>query len=218
MFEIWPGDIFATKGKGITGWASRTLTKSPSGRHTDRYHFGIIGHPVFDKEGNFVDFETRESLGKGPSCARFFDEYMNSDIEIYRASNITRAEGLRAVLSTSLIGRKDYGYIDFLYLIADAVRLMCHWHFPPYTSQDLRYSANDKYLCTEEAAYAMRAIEKPIEPPGQLEIWDIPTVYLQAIEEGRLQFRRHFNNLLKIYNQYIQLTSEAKVFQQDLRG
>jgi len=191
MFEIWPGDIFATKGKGIWGWASRNLTKSPSGRHTDRYHFGIIGHPVFE-DGKFVDFETRESLDKGPSCARFFAEYAEDDIEFYRAPDITEKIGLSAVLYTSEIGRKDYGYIDFLYLIADAVRLMLHFKFPPYTSQDLRYSANDKYLCTEEAAYAMKRIKRPIEPPGQEEIWDIPTVYLQAIEDGRLVLLKHF--------------------------
>ncbi len=181
-----PLDIFATKGGGITGWASYHLTITPSGLHTDRFHFGIIGHPVFDEYGRFVDFETRESIDKGPSNSRFFQYYMGSDIEIYRVPGITMEEAYRGVLSTSSIGRAHYGYQDFVILVWDAVDNMFHLKFPPYTSQQLKYSANDVYICTEEAAYAVSSIGKPIEPPGQERIWDIPTVYLQALEEGRI--------------------------------
>lgn len=184
--KIMPGDLYGIKGNGFTGWIAQNLTITPSGHHTDRFHFGVIGDPVHDINGKFIDFETRESLYKGPSCDRFFKQYLDKDVELYRAPELTPEEGIRAVRSTSEIGGAFYGYRDFIILLWDAINNMFHGKFPPYTSQQLKYSANDVYICTEEAAYAMRAIGKPIEPPGQENIWDIPTVYLQAIEEGRL--------------------------------
>ncbi len=184
---IWPSDIFAIKGAGLLGWTAKNLTITPSGHHSDRVHFGVIGHPVFDDGGYFVDYETRESLGKGPTNSRFFLYYLGKDVEIYRTPGITKEQAMEAVLSTSLIGRASYGYIDFMLMMADAGRLMLHGEFPPYIAQQLKYSANDAYICTEEAAYTRRAINKPVEPPGQENIWDIPTVYLQALEEGRLE-------------------------------
>jgi hypothetical protein len=207
---IWPCDIFATKGEGIVGWASYHLTKTPSGLHTDRFHFGVIGHPVFDKCGRFVDFETRESIDKGPSCARFFEIYLGSDIEIYRSPGITKEEAYRGVLSTSAIGRAKYGYKDFVILVWDAVDNMFHRKFPPYTSQQLKYSANDVYICTEEAAYAYRNMDRPIEPPSQERIWDIPTVYRQALEEGRLA-KWYKGNLRDLYQQYIDVNMKIKI-------
>ncbi len=183
------------------GWTSKNLTITPSGQHSDRVHFGVIGHPVFDENWKFVDFETRESLGKGPSCARFFEYYLGSDVELYRLPGITKEEAIRGVLSSSAIGRKAYGYIDLAILGYDAVANMLHGEFPPYTSQQLKYSANDDYICTEEAAYIARVIKRAIEPPGQERIWDIPTVYLQAVEEGRL-IRYYKGDLRDLYQQY----------------
>lgn len=182
-----PGHIFSTPGKGISGWIAQNLTVTPSGQHTDRFHFGVIGDPIQGPDGKIYEYETRESLYKGPSCDRFFEQYMDEeDIEMYRVPGLTLELGIRAVRSTSKIGHAFYGYKDFIVLFWDAANNMFHGKFPPYTSQQLKYSADSEYICTEEAAYAMRAIDKPIEPPGQEEIWDIPTVYRQAEEEARL--------------------------------
>ncbi len=184
MIEI--GDIFATKGKGFMGWLNTNLTVTPSGHHTDRFHFGVIADRIFDEHGHFVDFETRESLWKGPSCARFFERYLGEDIELYRLPNLNEGEALRSVRAASEIGGAFYGYKDFVCLLWDVITNISKGNFPPYTSQELKYSANSDYICTELAAYGARRIGHPIEPPNALEIWDTPSVYLQALEEGRL--------------------------------
>lgn len=186
MIQLSPADIFSTKGKGPLGWLAEKLFVTPKGTHTNRYHFGFIGDPVIDGDGNFVDFETRESLGKGPACFRFFKQYIGRDIELYRIKDITTQEALRMIRATSAIGNRPYGYKDFFLLFADLFRLLFHGKFPPYTAQQLKYSANEDYICTELVAYAARQIGKPIEPLGQDAIWDLPVVYEEAVEEGRL--------------------------------
>jgi len=198
---LHPADIFATKGEGIVGYASKNFTKTPYGGHTDRIHFGLIGLPKFDILGGFTDFTTGESICKGPALSTFFEHYMGSDIEIYRMPGISIKDGVAIFLEVSSIGRKDYGYYDYVLLTADAVRLMFHFKFPPYTAQQLKYSANDEYLCTEEVAYAYRKRKHQIEPRGYEKIWVIPTVYLQAVEEGRLEKWYH-GDLTDLYQVY----------------
>jgi hypothetical protein len=184
--DIWPGDFFSTKGKGITGWANQHLTKTQLGSHTDRFHFGILADPVYDTEGNLVDFETRESIAKGPSTLRFFERYQGKDIELYRLPNITREEGLRLARSISKIGTAGYGFKDFLQAGWDVCSLLILMQFPPYTPEQFRVSQNSAYICTELPAYGARAIGHPIEPPDYPDLWVIPAVYLQAREVDRL--------------------------------
>ena len=86
--QIWPGDFFSTAGTGVSGWANQKLTCTPKGSHTDRFHFGVVADPVLNAQGQFVDFETRESIYKGPSTLRFFRRYMDEDIELYRLPGI----------------------------------------------------------------------------------------------------------------------------------
>ncbi len=180
------GDFFATKGSGISGWANEHLTCTPRGSHTDRYHFGVIAHPVLDDKGNFVDFETRESISKGVSPLRFFERYAGQDIELYRIKGITKLEGLRLATSISKIGMTGYGYADFFQAFLDVGRLLITGNFPPYTPEHFIFSRNNKYICTEIPAYGANEIGKSIEPPNQPDLWDIPVIYLQAIEDGKL--------------------------------
>lgn len=198
---IWTGDFFATKGKGITGWANQHLTKTPLGNHTDRFHFGVIADPVLDAEGKFVDFETRESIAKGPSTLRFFERYMGQDIELYRLPSITIEEGRRLARSVSKIGMCGYGYRDFLECGVDVTCLLFTLKFPPYTPEQFKVSQNSAYICTELPAFAARAIGRPIEPPGQPDVWCIPAVYLSAIEDGRLTCY-YKGDLRDLYQQY----------------
>jgi len=184
--EIWPGDFFATKGKGITGWLNRVMTITPLGSHTDRFHFGVIADPVLDEFGQLIDFETRESISKGPSTLRFFERYRGHDIEIYRLPEITRDEGVRLIRSISKIGEKGYGFRDFLDAAVDVFQLLLTLQLPPYTPSQFMASTNSVYICTEIPAYGAWAIGKPIEPSNTPDLWDIPVLYLQAIEEGRL--------------------------------
>ncbi len=199
-YLIKPGDIFATKGRGFTGWVAEHLTKTPSGTHTDRFHFGIIGDPVFEN-GKFIDYETRESLSKGVSCARFFKQYFGKDVELYKVVGI-RGKREQMVRATSEIGTCGYGYWDFVCLVWDALNLILRGKLPPYTSQQLKYSANDVYICTEVPGFAMRKIGCPLEPEDSPRIWDIPTVYKQAEEEMRLirYFKGTLPSLREILN------------------
>jgi hypothetical protein len=182
---IQSGDLFSIPGKGLSGWANEHLTKTPAGKHTKEFHFGIIGFPIYKGE-YLIDFETRESINKGPAALRLFAQYENKPITFYRLPGITPAQGIELVQSISTIGDKPYGYVDFLEAFFDVMRLIGYFKFPPYTAQDFKFSRNDKYICTEMAAYGCNYIGKPIEPPGYKDIWVIPTVYQQAVDEGRL--------------------------------
>jgi hypothetical protein len=150
MIEIWSGDPFSTKGKGVSGWASRELTIP----HTSEFHFGIIGPAIFDRDSNFVDFETRESIDKGPSVGRFFRDYGNSIVKLYRVTDATLEDGKFAIMSTSEIGRSHYDYMLLAVLGWDVVSLLFTMQFPPYRAEQLSYSSNHDYICTEEVDYA----------------------------------------------------------------
>jgi hypothetical protein len=183
--EIWPGDIFSVPNHNISGWVNKHLTKTPAGKHTDRFHFGVVGDPIY-RNSRFIDYETRESINKGPASLRFFAQYEGKDVTLYRLPGITTEQGLELVRSISTIGDKPYGYIDFVQALLDVAWLVARGKFPPYTAQQFQFSRNDKYICTELAAYGCNYIGKPIEPPDALDVWVIPTVYLQAVDEGRL--------------------------------
>lgn len=196
MDTIQTGDFFSTPGKGFTGWLNEKGTITPAGRalpkaewkshQTKRFHFGVIADTVYDTDGNLVDYETRESISKGPSTLRFFERYAGQDIELYRLPGITPEEGVRLVRSISLIGDKPYGFKDFIAAGFDAFTLCLMGQFPPYTPEQFYFSRNDAYICTEIPAFGADQIGKPVEPPGHPDLWDIPVLYLQAIEEGRL--------------------------------
>lgn len=201
MSIIWTGDFFSTRGRGPTGWANQRLTKTPSGHHTDRFHFGVIADPVLDEDGAFVDVETRESIAKGPSTLRFFERYLGQDVELYRLPGITIEEGIRLVRSISKIGVCGYGFKDFLQASLDVFCLLMALQFPPYTPEQFRVSQNSAYICTEIPAYGAREIARPIEPPDFPDLWVIPALYLQAIEEGRL-LMYYKGDLRDLYQQY----------------
>lgn len=187
---LWTGDIFSTANSGTLGWLNYHMTKTPSGARPTREHFGVIGKAIYDQNRKFIDFETRESIGKGVASLRFFKQYMGKDIEIYRITDITIEEGIRSYDSISYIGDAKYGYIDYAEAIWDFLSLMVGSLFtvrPPFIANQLKVSQNDKYICTECAAYGPRQIGKPIESKGWENVWVIPVIYLQALEEGRLQ-------------------------------
>lgn len=198
---IWAGDFFSITSGGLSGWATRHLIKTPSGKRTDQVHFGIIADPVYDAEGHFVDFETRESQARGISTLRFFKQYLGEQVYLYRLPDITEKQGRQLVRSISKIGRAPYGWKDIAQAGFDAFCLLLSLQRPPYTAQQFQVSANLNYICTEVPAFGAAQIDRPVEPPDFPDIWVIPTVYLQAIEEGRLQPPYYKGNLQDIYRQ-----------------
>jgi hypothetical protein len=184
--DIWPGDFFSTRRDDVVGRFASFMTKTPQGSRTRRFHFGVIADPVYNQNGDLLDFETRESISKGPSTLRFLERNVGKDIELYRLPGITPNEGKRAVRAISRIGDKGYGYADIVEAVEDVVWLLARFKFPPYTPAQFKFSKNQVYICTELPAYAARAIGRPVEPPDDPDVWAIPALYLQAIEEGRL--------------------------------
>jgi len=201
MSIIAAGDIFSTKGKGISGWLSEHGTKTLKGSHTNRFHFGIIADPIYSTSGKIIDYETRESISKGPSTLRFFEKYNGKDIELYRISGLTKDEGLQLVRSISEIGDKSYGYKDIAIAAWDVFCLFMTMQFPPYTALQFKESSSDTYICTEIPAYGARKIGRPLESDGWEKVWVIPVVYLQAIEEGRL-IKYYKGNVIDLKNLY----------------
>jgi hypothetical protein len=193
--KIWSGDYFSTEGGGFTGWLNEHGTKTPLGSHTKEFHFGIIADPIYDAVGNFVDFETRESISKGPSYQRFYEKYIGKSISLYRLPGVTQEENIRGMREISKVGDKKYGFTDFLLCGMNVAELLLMLQFPPYTPEQFHVMRNNEYICTELPAMAANAIGKNIEPPGHLNLWDIPVLYLQAIEEGRLV--RYFKGVLE---------------------
>lgn len=199
--KIWMGDFFSIEGKGFSGWMNTNLTKTPRGSHTKEFHFGVIADPIYDAAGNFIDFETRESLSKGPACCRLFERYMRKQVTLYRLPRVIEEENMLAMRSISTIGAAPYGFKDFLVAAADVIMLMFSLQFPPYTPEQFKVSRNKAYLCTELPAFAANSIHKNIEPPDDLDVWDIPALYLQALEEGRLT-KYYKGDLKDLYAEY----------------
>jgi hypothetical protein len=195
--NIWPGDFFSTRRDDIIGRFASFMTKTPQGRRTRRFHFGVIADPVYNAYVH-TDFETRESISKGPSTLRFIERYRGQDIELYRLPGITHDEGIRLVRSISRIGDKGYGYADIFEAIGDVACLLLQGKLPPYTPAQFKFSKNDVYICTELPAYGARAIGKAVEPADDPDVWAIPAMYLQAIEEGRLvrYYRGDLNDIV----------------------
>jgi hypothetical protein len=207
MIKILPGDFFSTKGKGITGWINEKGTITSIGKslpknewkfeQTDRFHFGIIADEILDENGKCIDYETRESISKGPSVLRFFDRYEGQDIELYRIPEITQEERIRLIRSISTVGAAGYGFKDFIELAIDTFMNIMSLEFPPYTPAQLKSSRNNTYICTELPALGAFSIHKPIEPSDGLDYPDIPIIYLQAIEEKRLIWYYKSNTMNK---------------------
>lgn len=185
--DIWAGDFFSTEGKGILGWLNSKMTVTKYGNHTKEYHFGVIGDPIYYLDGSFEDFETRESIGKGPSTLRFFSQYRGKKVTLYRLKGITKEDGLRLVRSISLIGKYGYGYRDFFEAALDVFTNLIGLQFPPYRVDQFRSSMNKKYICTEVPAFGASQIKMSIEPKKCSDCWVIPVVYLEAIEDGKLE-------------------------------
>jgi len=208
MIEVWSGDGFSIENHNLMGKVNHYGTMTPSGSKTWEYHFGMIADPVFGEQGDFVDFETRESISKGPATLRFFKQYRDQVVTMYRIPDMTEKQSLEMLRYVSEIGERPYGYKDFLEAGLDVSRLLLTLNLPPYTADQLRVSQNDDYLCTELYAYAARRAGRPVEAPGRKRVWDIPVVYLQAEEEGRL--KRYYKGLGS------QLYQQVKAFYFDL--
>jgi len=172
------GDIFATKGGGITGWASRNLFTP----YTDRFHHGILW-----KHLGGVDFIILESISKGIAVGRL-SWYRGKNIEFYR---VNVDEDLRFAAPDGLIewgrARYDYWLIAKIFLgaVVACVRILWKEHrLRKLRAEDLPYGRNDALICTEAVQVALLSVGVAVIDPG---IVPLPSAFRQAELEGRIR-------------------------------
>lgn len=175
--QLYPGDIFAVKGKGLLGWACRNLIK-PS---TDRVHFGMIGDYIPWDD----DYVILESIGKGIAVGRL-SFYDSKDIEIYRRTLPNWKElGKRAAAELTEAGRGKYDYLLILDLLIQSLgKLLTEWHLPPYDYDSFEYTYNDAFICTEAAAEGWRLAGFPLFPPY---VVPMPAAFKQSLIDGNIE-------------------------------
>ena len=180
---LYPADIGATRGSGPLLWFSQHLIEPK----TDRIHFFIIGNylPWDD------DYVILESIGKGIAVGRL-SFYNPMDVEIYRVVlgrdqrlGMLRTElRKRAAAELSRVGRARYDYILIAQIAFGVLTLLLRGKLPPWRPEQFPYGRDKKYICTEAAAEAWRAVGHPIIPPG---VAPLPAGFAQALQEGRIR-------------------------------
>ena len=172
-----PGDIFATRGKGITGWAVRNLLSPP----TDRFHFGII----WKQKGN--DYIVLESVSKGVAVG-LLSWYDPADLELYRVDCF---KYLRTAAPDHLVmwGRSKYDYLLILKialggLLAFLKILIKEKKLRRPQAEDFRYGQNSELICTEAVDIAYDAVGVNLIPEGVI---PIPNAFRQAEIDGKMK-------------------------------
>ena len=183
---LYPADIGATRGSGPLLWLSQHLIEPK----TDRIHFFIIGDylPWDD------DYVILESIGKGIAVGRL-SFYKPEDVEIYRVVlSETPEQRLgnrkveeihevrkRAAAELTRVGRARYDYILIAQVVLGALTLLLRGKLPPWRPEQFPYGRDQKYICTEVASEAWRAVGHHIIPPG---VVPLPAGFAQALQEG----------------------------------
>jgi len=177
-FKLQIGDIFATKGVGMTGWASRNLF-APK---TDRFHHGILWKHL--GQGDFIILE---SISKGLAVGKL-SWYEGKNIEYYR---VNCDEDLRFAAPGSLVewGRAKYDYWLIVKLLFGAIAAWARilWkerRLRKLKAEDLPfYNWNDALICTEAVVVGFASCGVNIVPP---DVVPLPSAIKQAELDGRL--------------------------------
>ena len=174
MNKLQPGDIFATEGRGISGWAVRKLIDPP----TDRFHFGIL----YRKEDS--DWVILESVTKGIAIG-LLSWYDASKLKFYRVDCPIEVRR-KAPLELITYGRAWYDYfliIKFLlgYAVARA-RLLANLDFRKVIPEDFPYVRYSMLICTEAVAIGYSGVG--LIPRG---VVPMPNSFRQAEVAGRMK-------------------------------
>lgn len=177
--RLLPGDIGATRGKGIGLWACQHLI-TPA---TDRFHFFIIGDYLSWDD----DYVILESIGKGISVGRL-SFYHPEDLEIYRVNLVQPRDEIqirkRAAAELTRVGRASYDWILIAEITLGALTLLLRGKLPPWEPGQFPYGRDRRFVCTEAANEAWRGVSKPIIPAG---VAPLPAGFKQALNAGKLQ-------------------------------
>ncbi len=175
--KLEPGDIFATKGKGITGWAVRNLLSPP----TDRFHFGIIWRQMGD------DYIILESVSKGIAVG-LLSWYDPKDVEIYR---VDCPKHLRTQAPDYLVlyGRSRYDHLLILKIALGGLLTYLKAFFlegklERLRAEDFLYGQNSELICTEAVDIAYDSVGVNLIPEGVL---PLPNAFRQAEIDGKMK-------------------------------
>ncbi|MBA7714692.1 hypothetical protein ES703_123723 [subsurface metagenome] len=181
--RLFPADIGAVKGRGPLLWLSQNLLKPK----TDRIHFFLIGDFIAWDD----DYVILESIGKGIAVGRL-SFYKPEDIEIYRVNlnpdiriePLNRHLRRRVAAELTRVGRARYDYILYVQLILGALTLLLRGKLPPWRSEEFPYGRDRKYICTEAASEAWRAVGHPLIPKGTV---PTPAAFRQALMDNKMR-------------------------------
>lgn len=177
--SLQPGDIFATKGTGIAGWAVRNLITP----RTDRFHFGIIWNKWVGK-----DYLVLESLSKKGLSVGLLSWYKQEDLEFYR---VGCPKELRVQAPGELInwGRSLYDYLLILkvalgFPVAVAKILIKERRLRKPKAEDFPYGVNSSLICTEAVDIAYDSVGVNLIPIGVL---PFPNAFKQAEMDKKME-------------------------------
>ncbi len=175
--DIQPGDIFATRGKGITGWAVRRLL-APS---TDRFHFGIVWRQMGD------DYIILESVSKGIAVG-LLSWYDPKDVEVYRV-DCPKYLRMQAPDQLVLWGRSKYDYLLILKIAFGSIFALLKIFIKEkklrrVKAEDFRYGQNSELICTEAVDIAYDSVGVNLIPEGVL---PLPNAFKAAEIEGKMK-------------------------------
>lgn len=174
--EFYPGDIGASKGKGIAAWLSKNLFWP----QTDRFHYFLIGQYV-PWDNDYLILESITS--KGVTVGRL-SWYPLEELEVYRIKDPDWQElGRRVIIEATKFGRFYYDYSLPFKLFAGAIRLIVTGHLPPWGAEALPYGKNSYFLCTELVNEAWGGVGRPIVPKG---VAPLPSAFQRAVELDQL--------------------------------
>ncbi len=175
--KLQSGDIGATRGRGVVGWLAKKLFAP----ETDRFHHFLLGGKPYD--GDRVIFE---SIAKGIAVGRL-SFYKGKDIKFYRV-NCSDEIKAKVIDQVTKYGRSPYDYWllakIFLFSFILPVKILIREHkLRRLTADDLPYSSDAAYICTEAVDIPYWDLGFEIIPKTRA---TLPCAIKQAELEGRI--------------------------------
>ena len=180
MDELRTGDIFTTKGEGITGWALRHLVTPP----TDRFHYGFVW--IKAPDGEFLTLESVPPKGEMPGKLSWHGD--KEDIQFFRIANCPDNTAYKAPFEALSMARGTYDYLLIIKFILEGIYLFFKILFKEHRTRklhttDFHYLQDKLPICTEVVDIGCDSIGYNIIPPG---VAPIPNAFKEAELAGKI--------------------------------
>ena len=174
-----PADIgFTVAGRNVQSIMNRVFTPQ-----TDLFHAFVIREYLPD-EDDYEILESRAGFGFRITRLSKYDMYM-----MFRVADPEIAsQGYEAVRLVTQIGESRYDLPLVINIFGQVLSIttssLIHGHWPhKINAHQLRYTPDDRYLCTETASETWKAVNHDIIPHGVI---PLPSAYQEAINNGKL--------------------------------